>query len=119
MLNTNYASKCALAASLMAPLCVGTLPPVYSQSLPQSHQSQPSANNFKPRLSDGIRDPFVKCDIKLFWRITTPISSFKYRSVGGSSGSVTAPGKYISNQIIRAFPVYKNVGNSNCKSFSY
>ncbi len=118
MVNVKYASKCALAASLMAPLCIGTLPPVHSQSLPQSHQSQPSANNFKPRFPDGIRDPFGKCDIKLFWRITTPINSFKYRSVGGSSGSVTAPGKYTSNQIIRAFPVYKNVGNGNCKSFS-
>ena len=118
MLNIQYASKCALAASLMVPVWVGSLPSVRSKSLPQSYQSQPAPNNFKPRIPDGVRDPFGNCDIQLFWRITTPISSFKYRSVGGSSGSVTAPGKYTSSQIIRAFPIYKNVGKSNCKSFT-
>ena len=118
MLNIKRASQCALAASLMVPVWVGSLPSVRSQSLPQRFEPQPSVDDLGPRIRDDIRDPFGKCDIQLFWRITTPTSSFKYRSVGGSSGSVTAPGKYTSSQIIRAFPVYKNVGKGNCKPFS-
>lgn len=118
MLNLKCTAQGALAASLMVPVWVGSLPSARSQSLPQSFEPKPSVENLNPRIRDEIRDPFGKCDIQLFWRITTPTSSFKYRSVGGSSGSVTAPGKYTSSQIIRAFPVYKNVGKGNCKSFT-
>jgi hypothetical protein len=118
MFNIKCAGQCALAASLMAPVWVGSLPSVRSQNLPQGFDPQPTVENLKPGIRDEIRDPFGQCDIQLFWRITTPTSSFKYRSVGGSSASVTAPGKYTSSQIIRAFPVYKNVGKGNCKSFT-